>query len=138
MKEKITQVPILNPTLEEVRCRFETWRSRKKSGSRIPNGLWQAAVEQCQAHSILEVSRALRLNYNDLKDRVHESKKVVLPSRGGCVEFVKLDFEGQSSPPECIIEMEAANGAKLRMHFLGQQKGIDPADLTRAFLRQGL
>jgi hypothetical protein len=61
-----------------------------------------------------------------------------MPSMDGCVEFVKLDFEGQSRPPECIIEMEAANGAKLRMHFLGQQKDIDPVDLTRAFLRQGL
>ena len=138
MKEKTTQASVLSPVLEEVRCRFETWRSRKETGSRIPNGLWQAAVEQCQAHSILEVSRALRLNYNDLKERVHESKKMSLPSTDGCVEFVKLDFEGQSRPPECIIEMEAANGAKLRMHFLGQQKTIDPVDLTRAFLRQRL
>lgn len=137
MKEKTRQAPVLSPALEEVRCRFETWRSRKKTGSRIPNAFWKAAVEQCQAHTILEVSRALRINYNDLKDRVHESKKVALPSTDGCVEFVKLDFEGQSRPPECIIEMEAANGAKLRMHFLGQQKGIDPVDLTRAFLRQG-
>ena len=138
MKEKSTQAPLLSPALEEVRCRFEAWRSRKRIGSRIPNALWKAAVEQCHSHSILEVSRALRLNYNDLKERVHESKKMSLPSEDGCVEFVKLDFEGQSRPPECIIEMEAANGAKLRMHFLGQQKGIDPVDLTRAFLRQGL
>ena len=138
MKEKTTQAPVLSPALEEVRRRFEAWRSRKKTCSRIPNGLWQAAVEQCQTHSILEVSRALRLNYTDLKDRVHESKKVALPSRDGCVEFVELDFERQSRPTECTIEMEAANGAKLRMHFLGQQKDIDPVDLTRAFLRQGL
>jgi hypothetical protein len=138
MKEKTTQAPILNSTLEDVQCRFETWRSRKKTGSRIPHDLWQAAVEQCQTHSILEVSRALRLNYNDLKDRVNESKKVSLPSPDGCVEFVKLDFEGQARPPECIIEMEAANGAKLRVYFLGQQKPVDPVDLTRAFLRQGL
>jgi signal recognition particle subunit SEC65 len=137
MKEKTTQASVLSPTLEDVRCRFETWRSRKKTGSRIPKALWKAAVEQCQPNSILEVSRTLRLNYTDLKDRVHESKKVALPSTSGCVDFVKLDFEGQPRPLECIIEMEAANGAKLRMHFLGQQKGIDPVDLTRAFLRQG-
>jgi hypothetical protein len=138
MREKLTQVPVLSPTLEDVRCRFETWRGRKKPGNRIPIVLWQAAVEQCQAHSILEVSRVLRLNYTDLKERVHESKKVVLPSKDGCMEFVQLDFEAQSRPPECIIEMEAANGVKLRMHFLGQQKGIDAVGLTRAFLRQGL
>jgi hypothetical protein len=137
MKEKTTQIPVLSPTLEDVRCRFETWRSRKKNGSRIPNSLWQAAIEQCQAHSILDVSRTLRLNYTDLKNRVHNSNKVALPSTDEHVEFVKLDFEGQSGQPECIIEMEAANGAKLKMHFLGQQRGVDPVDLTRAFLRQG-
>ena len=137
MKEKPSHNPVLNPTLEDVRCRFEAWRNRKKTGCRIPNGLWQAAVEQCQAHTILDVSRTLRLNYTDLKNRFHKSNKVPLPSSDECVEFVKFDFEEHSGQPECIIEMEAANGAKLKMHFLGQQKGIDPVDLTRVFLRQG-
>jgi hypothetical protein len=137
MKEKTTQISDLGPTLEDVRCRFETWRSRKKNGSRIPNGLWQAGIEQCRSRSILEVSRALRLNYTDLKNRVHKSNKVALPSTDESVDFVKLDFEKQPEQPQCIIEMEAANGAKLKMHFFGQQKGIDTVDLTRAFLRQG-
>jgi hypothetical protein len=138
MKEENSQDTALSPTLEEVRIRFETWRSRKKAGSPIPNALWQAAVSQCHDHSILEVSRSLRLNYNDLKARVQEPKKKALPSTRGCMEFVELDFEGHPKLPECIVELEAANGAKLRMHYLGHHKGIDPVELAKVFWRQGL
>jgi hypothetical protein len=138
MKKENPKDTALRPTLEEVRGRFETWRSGKKAGSPIPKSLWEAAVSQCQDHTILEVSRSLRLNYNDLKSRVKEPKKKALPKTSGCVEFVQLDLEGLSKAPECIVEMEAANGAKLRMHYLGQQKGIDPVELVKVFWRQGL
>ena len=131
MKEENSPDTAPRPTLEEIRGRFEAWRSRKKAGSPIPRALWEAAVSQCQDHSILEVSRSLRLNYNDLKTRVHDPKK------RGCVDFVELDLAGLSKPPECIVEMEAANGAKLRLHYLGHQKGIDPVELVKAFWRQG-
>jgi hypothetical protein len=138
MKEENSPNTAISPTLEEVRGRFETWRSRKKAGSSIPKALWEAAVSQCQNHSILEVSRSLRLNYNDLKSRVQELRKKALPSTGGSMEFVEFDLEGLSKPPECIVEIEAANGAKLRLHYLGHQKGIDPVELLKAFWRQGL
>jgi len=138
MKEESTQECILRPTLEEVRDRFETWRSRRKARSRIPKALWQAAVEQCHDHSVLEVSKALGLNYNTLKDRVQKPKKMALPPPGGCVEFVEVGFEAMARPPECIVEMEAGNGAKLKMRFLGHQKPFDPVVLARAFWRQGL
>ena len=63
MKQEInTTHPALSPSLEKVRDRFETWRKRKKPGSRIPKALWQAAVESCKDDSVLQVSRALRLN----------------------------------------------------------------------------
>jgi hypothetical protein len=138
MKEENSPDTVLKPTLEEVRDRFETWRSRKKAGSPIPKSLWEAAVSQCHGHTILEVSRSLRLNYNDLKSRVQEGKKKALPSTVGSMEFVELDLKGLSKPPECIIEMEAANGAKLRLHYLGHQEGIDPVELVKVFWRQGL
>ena len=138
MKEENPKDKALRPSLEEVRGRFETWRSRKKAGSPIPESLWEAAVSQCQDHSILEVSRSFRLNYNDLKTRVHDPEKKALPSTVGSMEFVEIDLEGVSKPPECIVEMEAANGAKLRVHYLGYQKGIDPVELAKVFWRQGL
>jgi hypothetical protein len=53
------------------------------------------------------------------------------------MEFVELGIKGLSKPPECIVELEAANGAKLRLHYRGEQKGIDPVELVKAFWRQG-
>ena len=127
----------LRSTLEEVRVRFETWRNRKKAGSPIPRALWEAAVSQCHDHTILEVSRSLRLNYNDLKSRVQEAQKKALPSTVGGMEFMELDLKGLARSPECIVELEAANGAKLRLHYLGHQKGIDPVELMKVFWSQG-
>jgi hypothetical protein len=58
------------PTLEEVGHRFATWRNQRRARSRIPKGLWQAAVELCAERPIYQVSSALRLSYNDLKWRL--------------------------------------------------------------------
>jgi len=129
-------IPALSPGLEEVRGRFEIWRKKKKIGSRIPKSLWQAAVDLCQEHTVLRVSRALRLNYNELKNRVQKSEKKAIPATDRCVEFVEVDFEGIGMRSECVVEMEGTKGAKLKMHFRGQQKAFDPLELARIFWRQ--
>ena len=58
------------PTLENVRKRFETWRRVKKPASRIPNGLWKAALEVCAEYPVHQVSKELGLNYTELRRRV--------------------------------------------------------------------
>ena len=88
--------------------------------------------------SIFEVSRALRLNYNGLKNRVPKARDVGLavgqrPDLG----FVRLDLGAPIAPSECLVEMEAPNGAKMRMSFRGRARDFDPVDLGRAFWRQG-
>jgi hypothetical protein len=75
MNRQNVSSPAIRPSLEGVRDRFELWRKTKQVGSRIPDALWQAAVALCQDHSVLQVSRGLRLNYSDLKHRVRETEK---------------------------------------------------------------
>lgn len=128
----------LRPALEEAQRQFELWRKSKRAGSRIPEALWQAAVELCRAHSILDVSRALRLNYGDLKDRVEKANALGLPAGERCAGFVELDFGASMRSSECVVEMEAPNGAKMKMHFRGVQRDLDPVELSRVFWRQGL
>ena len=131
-------LPTVRHPLEVVRHQFETWRKRRRCRGRIPEVLWQAAAEQCRERSICEVSQALRLNYNDLKDRVQRSR-----DRGLGVGqrrefgFVKLDLGTPIMPSECLVEMEAPNGAKMRMSFKGASRDFDPVELSRAFWRQG-
>ena len=140
MRDTVANItlPTVRHPLEVVRYQFETWRKRRRCRGRIPEALWQAAADLCREHSICEVSQALRLNYNDLKDRVQRSR-----DRGLGVGqrrefgFVKLDLGTPIMPSECLVEMEAPNGAKMRMSFKGASRDFDPVELSRAFWRQG-
>ncbi len=58
--------PTVKPTLEFIRNQFEAWRKTRRHRCRIPEALWEAAVEQCRGQSICAVSAALRLNYDAL------------------------------------------------------------------------
>jgi hypothetical protein len=128
----------VRPTIEVVRHQFESWRKRKRRGRLIPETLWQAAVELCREHSIFEVSRSLRLNYNGLKNRVPKARDMG-PAVGQHSDFgfVKLDFGAPIAPSECLVEMEAPNGARMRVSFKGTPRDFDPVELSRAFWRQG-
>ena len=140
MDENNTHIitPTIKPTFEGVYNQFKTWRKRRGCRGRVPEALWQAAVGLCQNHPVGEVSRALRLNYNGLKLRVQRSR-----SRGLAVGqrpdfgFVRLDLGAPMTASECLVEMEAPNGAKMRMSFKGVPRDFDPVELGRAFWRQG-
>lgn len=133
MKEDI-KPPAFSPNLEKVRDRFAIWRSRKKRGSRIPKALWQAAIESCKSDSVLHVSKALRLNYNELKDRVRAAGEMDGPiseNHAGSA-FVEVGFMASSA--EFTLELEAPNGAKMKLQYQG---AIDPLALCEAFWRRG-
>lgn len=134
----VVNAPAIRPTLEAVRHRFETWRKRKGSRGPIPESLWHEAVGLCQQHSISEVSRALRLNYNVLKDRVSRTRER-RPGGGPRpdVRFVRLDLGSWMIPSEWVIEMEASSGARMRMSFKGGPRELDALELSRVFWRQG-
>ena len=129
--------PTVKPTLEVVRHQFEAWRKRRRCRGRIPEALWEAAVGLCREHSICEVSRSLRLNYNGLKNRTPKARDMGLAvGKRSDLGFVKLDLGAPIMPSECLVEMEAPNGAKMRMSFRGTPRDFDPVELGRAFWRQ--
>ena len=131
-------LPTKRSTLEIVRNQFEAWRKRRRCRTRIPEALWQAAAELSREHTIWEVSQVLRLNYNDLQRRVQRNRDgglaVGQPSDLG---FVRLDLGGAIASPECLVEMESPDGARMRMSFKGASREFDPAELSRVFWRQG-
>lgn len=140
MDENTTHIitPTVKPTFEGVCNQFETWRKRRRCRGRVPEALWQAAVGLCQNHSVGEVSRTLRLNYNGLKNRVPKARDTSLAAvQRADLGFVKLDLRAPIMPSECLVEMEAPNGAKMRMSFKGASRDFDPVELSRAFWRQG-
>jgi hypothetical protein len=127
-KTESNSVP--RPTLEEVSNRFETWRRGKKPRSRIPKCLWKAAVEVCAEHRVFRVSKALGLNYNDLKRRVvgaGQTEKMPSPAKA---DFVELSMGLRTQPVLCSVEIESEAYGKLKMSF---SRDFDPVELARVF-----
>ena len=119
-------------TLKGVQARFEQWRQRRERLGPIPEELWAAAAELTRNHTYLEVSRALRLNYNDLKKRAR-----ALPVRRGHGEkagsrFVQVDLCGlDPAGGQFVLEWEGEHGGKLRVQVRGKSD-VDVAGVVCA------
>ena len=109
--------------------KFGQWRERRRPRTPIPAELWREAVELACAHGVNRTARALRLDYYSLK------KRVTAAARTGerVPKFVEILPGGMSTPrPECLIELEDANGMKMRIHLQGGDLP-DVSVLTRMF-----
>mgnify|MGYP001040318418 CR=1 FL=1 len=134
--------PGLPAGLEKVQQRFARWRHTRAAGTRIPEVLWAAAVKVANRHGIHRVARMLRLDYYSLRDRVEPSnaarstRRRSPGPRGGprcpvrstptLPAFLELPPPPVVGPGECVLELEDAAGAKMRVHL----KGLTTPDLV--------
>jgi hypothetical protein len=138
----------LSAPLADVGRRFERWRRRRKVGSRIPDHLWDAAVKAADRCGVAHTARALSIDYDTLKNRVqrkphrrvqskpHQRVEVV-PSRATSAgdvpsAFLELPPAASGCIAECILELDRADGAKMRVHVKGVE-APDLAALSRSF-----
>ena len=123
--------------LENLRRRFERWRQARHLGTRIPETLWAAAVKVARSYGISQTARALRIDYYSLKTRVEEEKSssCATPEGTSEVTFLELTAPARSVLGECILELQDAAGAKMRVELRGFPTP-DLAALTRSF-REG-
>ena len=133
---KFTEFSSKNSTLEEIRDQFETWRKTREKRTTIPDVLWEAAISLSPRYSLCQVSKALRLNYSDLKLRVQASQSFLQSSPVIDPAFIDLGLKNPIFPAECTIEMEDQNGAKMRMYFKGEA-GLDLLELGKVFWSKG-
>jgi len=123
--------------LESVQYQFETWRETKKTPREpIPEYLWKAASKLKNKYPISRISKALRLNQTDLKNRISGQKSNRQKKKPSSPLFVELDYLHSFLVSECIVEMEDASGSKMRMSFKGQAD-LDLLELGKAFWRKG-
>ena len=120
--------------LVSVRRQIERWRGTRKVRSRIPEPLWALAVEVAGTYGIHRVAKALRLSYYALKKRVPEGAAAVHRVAEGSARatFVELSPPVQIASGECVLEVENASGAKMRMHLKGVAMP-DLAAISRSF-----
>lgn len=104
------------PDIEKVRERFEGWRKTRKRGTKIPEDLWASAINLVDTHSLSEICQWLRVEYNQLKKRIEKNQGIVENSSAG---FVELNLSPMMPGPECVIEVERSDGARMRMSVKG-------------------
>ena len=120
-------------TLEAVCKRFEYWRQTRKKRCPIPEKLWQAAESLYPEYSLYHISKALRLNYTDLKQRFEQKQSAFIPPSIHPSEFIELNIDSPIPPAECLVEMEDPYGAKMRMQVKGGAR-LDLIELGKLFL----
>ncbi len=108
-----------SPALVAARRQFQKWRRTKRGRERIPRALWTAAVKVAVKHGVNQTSRALGLNHSALQAEMEKRSKGAVANRHSGSGFVELPLSALSGAPECTIEVENDEGAKLRIHFKG-------------------
>jgi hypothetical protein len=127
--------PTPEQLLSEVKEQFRKWRRTRKSPRPMPEELWQAAVSLSANHSIRQISRELIIDYSTLKKRAQNKKKKAV-AKVSRPDFIELDLASPRTIPECIIELEDAFGAKMRMH-VKNKTDIELLEFVKAFWRKG-
>ena len=105
MYRKSTPIP---ESVAQLQRQLEQFRSAQPGRTKLPESLWQAAVELARQHGVYPVAHPLGLDYTRLKKRLGG----VAPSRAPLEEWA--------------IEFESPGGSKMRI----QWKAAAPPDWT--------
>src|SRR5487761_2450576 len=109
---------------------LEQFRGSHAHRTRLPESLWQSAVELARQHGLYSVAHPLRLDCVQLKKRVGGvsdlRKKAAKPT------FVELVAAHPATMSECVVEFESSIGSKMRIQWKGSSTP-DWASLLRAW-----
>lgn len=104
--------------IERVRLGFERWRKNRKKVTRIPERLWDAAVDAARLHGVNPTATALGLDYNHLKKRTGLARRSTHREKAKSPSFMELIVPSETRHfQECTIEVENARGAKMKIHL---------------------
>ncbi len=117
-------------SLEQLGLRLKRWREARVRGQRIPMELWAAAVDMARQVGVQRVTKDLRVDYERLKRRVQGVGGVApagkIDTRKVDTRFVEMVVSPPSAAPgrcECTVELENAQGAKMRVELSGNGLG---------------
>ena len=114
--------PAIAEPIAELQRQLDQFRSTRLRRTKLPESLWQAAVDLARQHGVHSVAKPLRLDHMGLKKRLGEPsshrRKAPRPA------FVELIAPHPATLEECVIEFESSRGAKMRI----QWKATTPPD----------
>jgi hypothetical protein len=116
--------PIAEP-IAQLQRQLEQFRSTQSRRTKLPEPLWQAAVELARQYGVYPVAHPLRLDYTRLKKQLGgpPTRRQRRPTKPALVELIA---PGRTTPEEYVIEFESSGGSKMRI----QWKSTAPPDWT--------
>jgi hypothetical protein len=106
---------VIPEPIAQLQLQLNEIRSTRPRGKRLPDSVWQAAVELAWEHGVYSVARHLRLDYSGLKKRLGgvspRRRKARKPA------FVELIAPPSAMLGECLIEFESLHGSKVRIQW---------------------
>ena len=124
-----TTLPIPEPILQ-LQHQLDQFRSTQPQRTKLPEALWQAAVELARQHGVYPVAHPLRLDYTRLKERLggipNRRRKAHKPA------FVELVAPRSAALEDCVVEFESSSGGKMRIQWKAPAPP-DWASLLRAW-----
>ncbi len=114
----------------QLQRQLDQFRGSHPPRTRLPESLWQSAVELARQHGLYLVAHPLRLDYMQLKKRldgvVKATRKAASPA------FAELISSHSAMVSECVVEFESPMGGKMRIQWKGSSTP-DWASLLRAW-----
>jgi hypothetical protein len=106
---------VIPEPIAQLQLQLNEIRSTRPRGKRLPDSVWQAAVELAREHGAYSVARHLRLDYTGLKKRLggvsQRRRKTRKPT------FVEVMAPPSAMLGECLIEFESLDGGKVRIQW---------------------
>jgi hypothetical protein len=124
MSHEKTAVP---DDLLQLKQRLEEWRLAHPPRTRLPEAIWEAAVEMAQRHGLHCTTKALRMDYTKLKKRLLPAAQSPRPVPSAFLEMVASATTGRV---EYVVELESPGG-RIRVALKGA--ALDWASLLHAW-----
>ena len=121
MNHKSTPIP---EPIAQLQRQLDQYRSTQPRRTKLPESLWQAAVELARQHGVYPVAHPLRLDYMGLKKRLGGTPS--LRQKATKAAFVELVAPPPAILEEYVIEFESSSRGKMRI----QWKAATPPDWT--------
>jgi hypothetical protein len=119
--------------LMAVQRRVEAWRRRGGGrGSRIPEELWNEAVEVAQVAGLHATARALGFNYERLKERAGQSAG---KQSGNASQFVEFQVPQLNGGANLVVDLLGREGEQVRIELSGLS-GMDVVALAQTLWKR--
>jgi hypothetical protein len=131
--ESVTSYPN-TPSIAEVQAQFDNWRKTRRKRGKIPDQLWEAAVELAGLHGISKVASVLRLNYDRLKKRF---EKASLPAKqnhdASVFPFIELTPIPGDRFDNCVIDLKRPDGSWMHIQLRDASSAPHLSALVQTF-----